>query len=355
MELARPKVLAGRRNRPYVQPPAREGDRFLFVEYMPKPLDTLPLLTYADSLVENLRELIASAVGGQDEEDVHDARVATRRLKALSNLVRPVVSNKSRRPFNRVGKCLRRQLGPLRDIDVMLEHLDELKQPKLQPAIQWLRDRLAELRQTAINAAGEKAPPARMLARLGAWWGMRHEIEQARDSIEQLLSQSVHLQLDAFIEQAEDLAGERRNDPHQLRIAGKSLRYTLEMAREQGNKLPAAVLSLFKRMQTALGLWHDYVVLAERIMCESVACDLALHDMKLQSELLQVVQVCFRRSEAQLQKMAKLWKTRGESLTETIRQSFPLTEHPTEAPESAEPAPPEAPPVEIEPDPAISA
>ncbi len=314
-----------------------------------------PLLKYTDSLVENLRELIPSAVGGQDEDDVHDARVITRRLKALSTLVQPVVSNKSRRPFNRVGKCLRRQLGPLRDIDVMLEHLEEFKHPKLQPAIQWLRDRLGELRRQAIDSAGEKAPPARMLGRLGAWWGMRHEIEQARDSIEQLLAQSVHLQLDAFIEQAQDLAGERRNDPHQLRIAGKSLRYTLEMAREQGNKLPAAVLSLFKRMQTALGLWHDYVVLAERIMRESVECDLALHDMKLQSDLLQAVQICFRRSEAQLKKMAALWKTRGDSLTETIRQSFPLTPHPPEAPESPDPAPPEAPPIEIEHNPAISA
>src|SRR5580700_3137132 len=181
-----------------------------------------PLLEYCDSLVEKLRELIASAVGGQDEKAVHDARVTTRRLKALSDLVKPVVSGRSRRPFNRVGRCLRRQLGPLRDLDVMLEHLGEFKQPKLQRAVDWLRQRLCELRETAVDCAGEKAPPARMLARLGTWWGLRHEIEEGRDKIDELLGQSVHLQLDAFIEQAEDLAGERRNDPHQLRIAGKS-------------------------------------------------------------------------------------------------------------------------------------
>jgi hypothetical protein len=166
-----------------------------------------------------------------------------------------------------------------------------------------------------------------MLARLGAWWGLRHEIETARDQIGPLLTQSVHLQLDAFVEQAEELAGPGRSDPHPLRIAGKSLRYTLETAREHGNRLPRSVVSLFKRMQTALGLWHDFVVLAERIMRESVDCDLALHDPRLQAELLGVVQLCLRRSESQLKKMAALWKTHGQSLTQTIRQEFPLTEH----------------------------
>ncbi|MGD0768064.1 MAG: CHAD domain-containing protein [Tepidisphaeraceae bacterium] len=304
---------------------------------MSKRNEDFPLLKYVDSLVESLRKLIPSAVTGEDDDAVHDARVATRRLKAASDLVKGVVSGRSRRPFNRVGKLLRRQLGPLRDLDVMLEHLGQFKQPKYQPAIQWVRERLGELRQEAVRRAGRNAPPARMLARLGTWWGLRHEIEIAHDSIGQLLSQSVHLQLDAFVEQADDLVGDRPSDPHPLRIAGKSLRYTLEMARQHGNRLPRSVVSLFKRMQTALGLWHDYVVLAERIMRESVECDLALHNPRLQVELLGVVQFCLRRSESQLKKMAGLWKTRGQPLTQTIRQAFPLTEH-VEAPAEAVPA-----------------
>jgi CHAD domain-containing protein len=286
-----------------------------------------PVLKYVDSLVDSLRKLIPSAVTGENDKAVHDARVATRRLKAASDLVKPVVSRRCRGSFNRVGRLLRRQLGPLRDLDVMLEHLGEFKQPRLQPAIQWLRQRLGEARQEAVRCAGQNAPPARMLARLGTWWGLRHEIETAHDQIGQLLTQSVHIQLDAFVEQAEELAGAGRSDPHPLRIAGKSLRYTLEMAREHGCRLPSSVVSLFKRMQTALGLWHDYVVLAERIMRESVDCDLALHDPQLQTELLGVVQLCLRRSESRLKRMAGLWKTHGQSLTQTIRQAFLLTQH----------------------------
>jgi len=212
-------------------------------------------------------------------------------------------------------------------LDVMLEHLGELKQPKLRAAVEWMSERLRHLRQESVQSARDKTPPARMLARLGSWWGLRHEIKGARGAIGELLARSVHLQLDAFIEQAEDLVGARRNDPHQLRIAGKSLRYTLEMAREHGVRLPASVASLFKRMQTALGLWHDFVVLAERILCESVECDLALHNPGLQSELLSVAQLTLRKSEIQLKKMGQLWKTHGESLARIIRQAFPLTEH----------------------------
>jgi CHAD domain-containing protein len=289
------------------------------------------LLKYLDSMVENLRKLMSAAISGEDHKAVHDARVITRRLKAATDLVKADVSGRCRKPFDRVGKSLRRQLGPLRDLDVMLEHLEEFKQPKLQPAVQWMRERLRNLRQGVVQSAGDKTPPARMLARLGSWWGLRHEIKSARESIGELLTKSVHLQLDAFVEQAEDLVGVRRNDPHQLRIAGKSLRYTLEMAREHGIALPASVVSLFKRMQGALGLWHDFVVLAERIMLESVECDLALHNPGLQSELLTVTQLTLRKSEVQLRKMAELWKTRGQSLTQVIRQSFPLTEHPDPA------------------------
>ncbi len=286
-----------------------------------------PLLKYLDSLVEDLRKLVPPAIKGEDEDAVHDARVITRRLKAATDLLEAATSNRHRKPFNRVTKTLRRQLGPLRDLDVMLEHLGEFKQPGMESAVLWMKTRLDEIRNEAVKCAGTDAPPARMLARLGSWWGLHHEIAGAKDRVGELISQSVHLQLDAFVEQANELTGQRRGDPHELRIAGKSLRYTLEMAREQGVKLPASVTSQFKRMQTALGLWHDYVVLAERMMRESVESELALHDPQLQIQVLKLTQMTLGKSQGQLNKMGKLWKTRGEWLMGTIREAFPLTRH----------------------------
>src|SRR2546423_15567648 len=52
--------------------------------------EPLPLCLHIDQLIESLRVHIADAVRG-DEEAVHDARVATRRLKAAADLTAPVV------------------------------------------------------------------------------------------------------------------------------------------------------------------------------------------------------------------------------------------------------------------------
>lgn len=290
-----------------------------------------PLLEYLDGLVDKLHELMAPAIKGQDADAVHDARVATRRLKAATDLLKPVVAARCRRAFGRVTKCLRKQLGALRDLDVMLEHLEQVKQPTLQDARQWLADRWGQCRAEAVAAAQEKAPPTRMLGQLGSWWGLRHEILEAREKIQVLLTDSIHLQLEAFSEQAEALIHSRRNDPHQLRIAGKSLRYTLEMAKEHGVSMPASILSLFKKMQTALGLWHDYVVLAERILRESVNCDLALHDPQLQERILALAQMMLRKAGQQLRRMSERWETHGVALSEAIRQAFPLTKVAPEA------------------------
>ena len=99
------------------------------------------------------------------------------------------------------------------------------------------------------------------------------------------MANAVHLQLDAFAEHAAAVTGPPGSaadrDPHELRIAGKALRYTLEMAVESGHPLPAAVTRTFKRMQDALGAWHDMVVLAERALHATLDAGLAYHDPAL--------------------------------------------------------------------------
>jgi len=162
---------------------------------------------------------------------------------------------------------------------------------------------------------------------------VRQEVVEAREAIDSLLAESLHLQLDAFAERAERLIAPLdqttepadKQDPHQLRIAGKVFRYTLEMAQEQGHRLPASVLRTFKQMQECLGLWHDYVVLTECAMDLSLDCDLPYHDASLQGGVLELARLTVRRSAKQLDKFAKLWRRRGHELANVIRERFPLT------------------------------
>lgn len=321
-----------------------------------------PLLAYVDDLVDGLRRLTPAALKEFDEDAIHQARVATRRVKAATDLMAPVLSKGGRKPFATVMRKLRRRLGPLRDLDVMLGHLgDYEKAPKLRAAAGWLGGHLRKKRDEAREAAGKGATTTKTLSRLGTWWGLREEVVEARDAVGPLLAESVHLQLDAFAEQADHVARGSKDegqavgnvaaaakasdsapdssfilqpsslssashvDPHEVRIVGKALRYTLEMAVVDGHPLPADVAKAFKRMQEALGLWHDFVVLTETALRASLDAMLALHDPPLQAAVLELARATLQRSARELDKFSAKWRDRGQDLARTIRAAFPLT------------------------------
>lgn len=304
------------------------------------------LLRHLDELLEELHDNVPKAIKEFDADGIHDARVATRRLKAAMGLLEPVLSGNRRKAFEKVLKKLRRRLGPLRDLDVMIEHLSKLEsKPAHAQAAGWLRQRLEHQREAERACVKDKSGSADTLAKLGAWWHVREEIEEARDAADTLLGQSLHLQLDAFAERAggvvrqlgatDDSAAAGRHDPHELRIAGKLLRYTLECAQSQGHDLPAAVMRDFKQMQEALGDWHDDVVLMQQAMRVSLNEMLALHDPAMQERVLDLCRFLLRLSVRELGNFARLWARRGEAVARTIRERFPLTTTPTLA--SADP------------------
>jgi CHAD domain-containing protein len=299
--------------------------------------DTPPLVAYLDHLVEELQRLIPMALRDWDDHAIHQSRVATRRLKAGIDLFRPVLSDDVRSRFARVTRKLRRRLGPLRDLDVMLGHLADLSnQTRHTTAVGWLAGRLQAQREAARGASLEEAPPAKVLAKLSSSWSdVRAEMLEAGEAVDSLLVESIHLQLDAFAEQADRLirppvpAGDTAavpQDVHELRIAGKALRYTLEMAKEHGRPLDRRVMRTFKRMQEALGLWHDFVVLTEWAMRASLDGLLAHHDTNLQTDVLALARLTLSRAEQRLKKFGALWAKEGPQLTETIRAHFPLTQ-----------------------------
>src|SRR3954463_3184061 len=115
--------------------------------------DDSALGKHIDAQVRRLRELVPTAAHGGNVDSVHQARVTTRRLKAALDLLEPVTSNSRRKPLAKTLKKLRRRLGPVRDLDVMLGHLDELKRrrPALATAAQWLETRLGKQREEAAS------------------------------------------------------------------------------------------------------------------------------------------------------------------------------------------------------------
>lgn len=325
-----------------------------------------PLLDHADRLMEDLRRHVPEALKQFDEGAIHQARVATRRLKALIDLMEPVLSKDCRRPLAKVLKRLRRRLGPLRDADVMLGHLKEMGEGrstarKCGPAIQWLAEQTTRQRDGLRDESARDTAAARVLAKLGAWYAVREQVAEAREAVDVLLAESLHLQADAFAERADRLVAARcrsdevaptsdgdstpapaaadHPDPHELRIAGKALRYTLEMAAAEGHALPGKLPRTFKRMQESLGLWHDYVVLSDQAVRLSLDAQLSHHDPRRQEQVFDLARLALRRSEREMDGFLKLWAGRGEEITRAIRASFPLT-RPAAEPTAPDPAPP---------------
>jgi CHAD domain-containing protein len=286
-----------------------------------------PSLSYADAWMEKLQKQLPETVKSWDADAIHQSRVATRRLAAALGVLEPVLSKEHRKPLAKTLRKLRRQLGPLRDLDVMLDHLTGFRPT---PGIEWLRHHLGAERDDRRRHAADRLHPTRALAKLGAWWAVRQEWAEAGDGVDGLLSNAVHLQLDALADRAADTAG----DPHELRIAAKALRYTLELAVESGHKLPASVARSFKRMQDALGAWHDMVVLADAALDAAVDTGLAYHDADLHLAVVDVARSAVRRSVRHMGAFKEMWRSRGATLTDTIRSRFPIVVVDPESPVS---------------------
>ncbi len=311
-----------------------------------------PLLDHIEKQMGKLRENLAEALNTFDEDSIHDARVATRRMKAAMELLSPVLSKKHRKPLDKGMRRIRRRLGPLRDADVMIGHLDKLSSDRRHgKAAAWLKSRLTDRRDALREESRDGPPVEKELRRIESWPDVRAEVADARDAVDSLLAESLHTQTDAFAGQADRLvadqamrrAGEepgrhgKPQNPHDLRITGKALRYTLEMAAAEGYSPGARVLTSFKQMQELLGTWHDFVVLADTALQELVHSELIHYRPTECDPIMELARHAAKRSTQELSAFCRLWENKGHAIAAKIRSLFDLTA-PADLPvESSEP------------------
>ena len=322
-----------------------------------------PLAQALDQRVEDLRGFVRQALRSWDVHDVHQARVTTRRLKAAVDLLRPLLPEGPATDFSKSLRKLRRTLGPLRDLDVMLHHLADMKVPAGgAAAVEWVTQRLQQRRSDLRREAARKLTPRKALARLGAWEDLEQEVGAAESASSPLLARVAPQQVRDFAARADRLATDHPasgvaesasapDDVHALRVAGKLLRYTLELAEPLGHDVPRSVVKDFKALQEALGQWHDYVVLAEQALSLALEAELAGHRPDLFGEILEFARTCWRRSDRHLEQFRTLWRRRGADLADRAAGAFdaatPATEPPAHAAPATEAPQAEAPQMEV--------
>lgn len=294
---------------------------------------------HLNALVEDLRQLVPRALRSWDATAIHHSRVSTRRLKAALDVMEPVLRAARRRRFAKTLRRLRQALGPLRDIDVMLGHLDELRTGRAGRAhacaIAWLSKQLLRRRLDQRRECTREHPPKAILDGLGVWWGLEQDVAEVEQAARSLLRTTAPTQLQAFATRADQLARNRARgaarrtaqsepgeDVHALRISGKLLRYTLELATPAGYAMPDSVLRSFKKLQDALGAWHDYIVLSETALRRALKAELPAHRGELFGEVLSLSQTLWRASERELDKFCERWDSSGKSIKDSIAETF---------------------------------
>lgn len=295
-----------------------------------KPLDGS--LVYLDEQIDALRTHTPAALERFDPTGIHQARVGTRRLKAGLDLLQPLLQQHDLTTLSKAGKHLRRRLGPLRDLDVMIEHLQKYPTPvRLKPAAEWIIGQFEQMRNHAQAADRKKKKKShKLLEEFDGWWKLRHQLHQHAGAIESLLSNALHERFDRFSNSADIISGlKTANQPtidlHQLRIEGKALRYTFEIASAQGICVPKAVFKSFKAMQESLGQWHDYVVLADETVSRFADVELALHDPDAAMLVLDLGKQFLRDSVRSLKQFQSRWKRSGSSIRKALDKRVPLT------------------------------
>jgi CHAD domain-containing protein len=237
--------------------------------------------------VAALRRALPAAKDG-DVKSLHQARVATRRLRAALVLG----SGRKAEKLGRSVRRLTRLLGPARELDVSLLILDELERGGDVPraAIDRLRVSIAEERRRLQEQVRERIDEfdiqkVRKLAIAVARKGSDDRTPRNAEAVALARDRTARRgrRLSAAIEHAAGLYLPDRL--HDVRIAIKKLRYTLEL--EAGRSRNATALRTLRNRQDLLGRMHDLEVLIART--RSIQSSPGASTLKMSADLDQLV------------------------------------------------------------------
>jgi CHAD domain-containing protein len=215
---------------------------------------------------------------GKDIEELHDMRVATRRMRAAVRVFDGYLNAKQMRPYVKGMRRTGRALGTVRDLDVFWDktqkYLDaqpEGQRPDLDPlrdAWETERDRARERMLTMLDSQKYvrfKTSFAELLQASGSLDSGIHTSKKGEPlpyRVRHVVPIVVYQRLAAVRAYDEWMNQPEVSLPryHQLRIATKRLRYTLEFFQDVLTPETKDVIKALKGLQDHLGDLQDAVV-----------------------------------------------------------------------------------------------
>jgi CHAD domain-containing protein len=228
-----------------------------------------------------------------DPDSLHQARVATRRLREALPLL---AQGRGERKLERTVRRLTQALGPVRELDVSLQILDDIEASAEVPrsAVVRLRravleerhgvhkDMLRRIERCNIDKLRKRTMSATR-KRSGKSAAAAKDPEQIMAAMARAARRAERLQL--AIDKASALYLPDRL--HEVRIAVKKLRYAVEIVRAVSRSRAEAQLNTLKKAQDVLGRMHDLEVLIART--RTVQGSASAPNLRLSGELDRLV------------------------------------------------------------------
>jgi CHAD domain-containing protein len=227
------------------------------------------LLAITQKRLEKFVALFAKVLVSDHPDNIHDARVWSRRLQEAFRVMFPKPRTGKNRKLVRTVRQVRRALGDCRNTDVTIALLyDKLESARTSAAhTGWdlVKDYLRQRRERQMARARNELARHDIAQFVTRTQSMLQPNGLQREP-QELLKQSV----EGALAEWNDALQKAKENPqadqiHALRIAGKRLRYRAELLAELGDASIKPRVKALKLLQDALGNWHDRYVLLQLI------------------------------------------------------------------------------------------
>jgi CHAD domain-containing protein len=224
------------------------------------------LVKHVQALKEEITGIESEA---QDIEFIHRARVASRRLRAALPLFESCLPKKKSTEWFAQIRGVTKSLGAARDTDVQIERvhkaLEKTGDKKNIPGLLRLNLRLQQQRQklqpavlSAVKSIRDAGTLDQMETRLTQVTALAETVYIYTPVLYQHSHQSITARLDEFLAFEQYMnQPEKVTELHEMRIAAKWLRYTLESFSSLYSSELRISLQTVRKVQEMLGDIHD--------------------------------------------------------------------------------------------------
>ena len=204
---------------------------------------------------------------GDDPEELHQLRVASRRVRSVLKTARPLLEPTWADALRDELSWLGGELGPARDCDVMLEHLRgeaATLDPGDRRAVKQLLDQLAKERIAAGTRVLKALRSERYFALLATLESATSAPPLGDDRVS--LSRAARNEFDRLAKAMDELGTAPSDEGvHKARIKCKRARYAAELVEDDLGKAGKTLISATKKFQDVAGEHQDAVVAEGRI------------------------------------------------------------------------------------------